>query len=52
MDKFIHRENFALFRKRLADPGLTDDQRQAILRLLREEHTRGHQTTAREDHER
>jgi hypothetical protein len=52
MDKFIHRENLALFRKRLTDRGLTDDQRQAILRLLSEEHTRDHQTTAREDHER
>jgi hypothetical protein len=48
MDKFIHRESSALGRKRLAGPGLTDDQRQAILRLLREEHTRGHQTQPRE----
>jgi hypothetical protein len=40
MDKFIHRENLALFRKRLADRGLTDDQRQAILRLLTEEHAK------------
>jgi len=53
MDKFTHRENLALFRRRLDDPGLTDDQRQAILRLLREEQARGHQTTlSREDPER
>ena len=42
MDKFIHRENSALFRGRLDDPGLTDAQRKAILRLLTEEHARGH----------
>jgi len=34
MDKFIHRENSALFRGRLDDPGFTDAQRKAILRLL------------------
>jgi hypothetical protein len=44
MDKFIHRENLALFTRRLADPGLTDAQRQTILRLLKEEHAKG--TTA------
>jgi hypothetical protein len=37
MDKFIHRENLALFRRRLADPGLSDAQRKAILILLAEE---------------
>jgi hypothetical protein len=37
MDEFIRRENLALFRRRLADPGLTPAQRQAILRLLAEE---------------
>ena len=42
MDEFIHRENSALFRGRLDDPGLTDAQRKAILRLLTEEHARGH----------
>lgn len=40
MDKFIRRENLALFRGRLDDPGLTDAQRKAILRLLTEEHAR------------
>jgi hypothetical protein len=44
MDKFIQRENLALFRRRLADPGLTDAQRQAILRLLAEEHAKGTST--------
>ena len=44
MNKFIHRENLALFRKRLDDPRLSDAQRQAILRLLNEEHVKGHQT--------
>jgi hypothetical protein len=38
MDKFIHRENLALLRKRLGEPCLTDAQRQTILRLLTEEH--------------
>jgi hypothetical protein len=47
MDKFIHRENSALFRGRLDDPGLTDAQRKAILRLLTEEHARGHTTPRR-----
>jgi hypothetical protein len=47
MDKFIHRENSALFRGRLDDPGFTDAQRKAILRLLTEEHARGHTTPRR-----
>ena len=37
MDKFIHRENLALFRRRLADPALTDAQRKVLLILLAEE---------------
>jgi hypothetical protein len=41
MDKFIQRENLALFRRRLADPALTDAQRQTILRLLTEERAKG-----------
>jgi hypothetical protein len=36
MDKFIRRENLALFTKRLADPSLTDSQRKVILALLSE----------------
>ena len=42
MDKFIRRENLALFRGRLDDLGITDAQRKAILRLLTEQHARGH----------
>jgi hypothetical protein len=44
MDKFIHRENLALFGRRLDDPALTDAQRKAILRQLTEEQVKG--TTA------
>ena len=40
MNKFIDRENLALFRERLDDPGPADAQRKAILRLLTEEHAR------------
>ena len=36
MEKFIHRENLALFRKRLAEP-CDDSQRQVLLKLLAEE---------------
>ena len=36
MEKFIHRENLALFRKRLAEP-CDDLQRQVLLKLLAEE---------------
>ncbi len=42
MDKFIRRENLALFRGRLDDLGITDAQHKAILRLLTEEHARDH----------
>ena len=41
VDKFIQRENLALLRRRLADPALTDAQRQTILRLLTEERAKG-----------
>jgi hypothetical protein len=41
MEKFIHRENLTLFRRRLADPGLTDVRRKSILRLLAEERVKG-----------
>jgi hypothetical protein len=30
LDEFIRRENIALFRKKLADPGLSDRQRKTI----------------------
>ena len=37
MDKFIHRENLALFKKRLSDPLLSDAERNVILKLLLDE---------------
>ena len=40
MDKFIHRENLTLFKRRLADPALTDEQRKAVLQLMTEEQAR------------
>ena len=36
MEKFIHRENIALFRRRLAEPH-TDAEKDVLLRLLAEE---------------
>ena len=39
MEGFIHRENLALFRKRLAEP-CDDAQRQLLLKLLAEEEAR------------
>lgn len=39
MDKFIHRENLALFRKRLAEPH-DDAERKVLLKLLAEEEAR------------
>jgi hypothetical protein len=36
MEKFIHQENLALFRKRLAEPH-DDAERQVLLKLLAEE---------------
>jgi hypothetical protein len=51
MNKFIHRQNLALFKKRLTDQGLSDAQREAIVRLLSEEHVKGHEiTSSTEDH--
>jgi hypothetical protein len=39
MERFIHRENLALFKKRLAEP-CDDARRQLLLRLLAEEEAR------------
>lgn len=36
MDKFIHQENLALFKKRLAEPH-TDAEREVLLKLLTDE---------------
>jgi hypothetical protein len=43
MDKFIYRQNFSLFSRRLADPSLSDEQRKVILTLLTEEQVKGRQ---------
>ena len=40
MDKFIHQENLTLFKRRLADPALTEEQRKAVLQLMTEEQAR------------
>lgn len=40
MDRYIHRENLALFRKRLADSKTTEAEREVILKLLAEEEAR------------
>jgi len=40
MDRYIHRENLALFRKRLADSKTTAAEREVILQLLAEEEAR------------
>ena len=40
VDDFIHRENLAIFKKRLAEPH-TAEQRQILLRLLAEEQAKG-----------
>ena len=39
MERFIHRENLELFKKRLAEP-CDDARRQLLLRLLAEEEAR------------
>jgi len=39
MERFIHRENLALFKKRLAEP-CDDAKRQTLLKLLAEEEAR------------
>jgi hypothetical protein len=51
MNKFIHWRNLALFRRRLDDPGLSDAQREAIVRLVSEEYVKGYEiTSSTEDH--
>jgi hypothetical protein len=39
MDKYIHRENLTLFKKRLAETR-TDAEREVLLKLLAEEETK------------
>ena len=40
LEAHIHRENLILFKKRIADPHITDAQRRQVLRLLAEEETK------------
>jgi hypothetical protein len=40
VDRYIHLENLALFRKRLADSRTTETEREVILKLLAEEEAR------------
>jgi hypothetical protein len=40
MYKFIHNENVALFKKKLADPQTTDTERKVVQKLLAEEEAR------------
>jgi hypothetical protein len=41
LEAFIHYENLILFKRQLADPRTSDQQRQMLLRLLEEEEARG-----------
>lgn len=41
LEAFIHYENLILFKKQLAAPQTSDEQRQLLLRLLAEEEARG-----------
>jgi hypothetical protein len=45
MDEFIHRENLALFKKRLSDPVLSDAERKVILKLLQDEQAKQKSST-------
>jgi hypothetical protein len=40
LDMFVHQENLALFKKRLADPETTEAEREQLLELLAEEETK------------
>lgn len=40
VDRYIHLENLALFRKRLADSNITEAEREVILKLLADEEAR------------
>jgi hypothetical protein len=37
VEKFIHNQNLALFKKKLSDPDLTDAEREVLLKLLADE---------------
>ena len=40
MEEFIHREKLIIFRRRLADPNITDERRQMLTRFLALEQAR------------
>jgi len=40
MEEFIHTEKLTIFKRRLADPTITDEQRQMLTRLLALEQAR------------
>lgn len=40
MEEFIHYENLIIFKRHLADPSITDEQRQLLTRLLALEEAR------------
>lgn len=50
IESFIKRENLELFRKRLADPALSDGAREVLLKLLVKEEAKDVTTT--KEHER
>jgi hypothetical protein len=37
VEKFIHNQNLALFKKKLSDPQLTEAEREVVLKLLADE---------------
>jgi hypothetical protein len=37
VEKFIHNQNLALFRKKLSDPQLSEAEREVVLKLLADE---------------
>lgn len=37
MDKFIHNQNLALFKKKLTDPQISEAEREVLLKLLADE---------------
>jgi len=41
MEKFIHQQNLALFKKRLAEPH-TDAEREVLMKLLTDEQAKNH----------
>ena len=41
MEAYIHRESLIIFKRRLADPNITDERRQMLTRLLALEQARG-----------